>query len=152
MYFSQQSLSIAALPVEKMLQNCNLQEGTYLNGIFIVLVFSASVWIADREGLLIGITYQEKFDFKSWYFVLYLFYGRHCTYLMYTLKNAVKKSTIYFCTYTLCNRQWNGICKMLFLQKALFPIFLPWRYTLPSCGERLHTYTHLGKSHFEDFY
>ena len=55
-YFSQQSLSIAALPVEKMLQNCNLKEGTYLNDIFIVFVFSATVWI----------TYQEKFDFESW--------------------------------------------------------------------------------------
>ena len=55
------------------------------------------------------------------------------------IEKCGEKSTIYFCTYTLCNRQWNRICKMLFLQKALFPIFLPW-YTLPSCGERLHTH------------
>ena len=33
-YFSQQSLSIAALPVEKMLQNCNLQEGKYFPPLF----------------------------------------------------------------------------------------------------------------------
>ena len=63
-----------------------------------------------------------------------------------------EKSTIYFCTYTLCNRQWNGICKMLFLQKALFSYLFTLVAIYAAILRRTLTYTHLGKSHFEDVY
>ena len=114
-----------------------------------IYLFSA-YW--DREGL-----FSKNSTLKAG--TLFYIYSRGFVIILNTLyipniyvEKCGEKNTIYFCTYTLCNRQWNGICKMLFLQKALFSYLFTLVAIYAAILRRTLTYTHLGKSHFEDVY